>query len=493
MSKKCGHAAAAKKDDLIPLRNCIEGDAADNNSVAKAEESQSNEKNKRRSKEEAMIRKATVAYGIVELLVRCPKNNVALDDSKIQLDNFAVCVRKKSDGRSSSPQSPSSWDDIKGVRMLSSGLTLSIEEPSYLSCFFEEGEEKDDRMGRYLEVELDAAKALVAINCDSAKEDKESSKNRCHYLVAKILYELFTHEAFPDDNHNGGNEPANKKAKKAPFERGGGVGYSGKYVSDLFHRLSNIPVIERMQQLGVSAPVCRMMQNLLDSASGGGGGDAYKTLGEVGEDLHLLLFDPDRFLFDHEHHEARKMELLHRKDRLYGRDKEETLITDAFCRVTGGKNEAFFVGGFSGSGKSMLVDTLRVKVKNVGGYVIKHKFDAISQDKPLSGVISVVNQLCLKIKARLSSQRLAALSKKLTDDFGGDIGLLARMLPNICVLSPEFSSLTSKVEDGNTSDKMNARSVSFTLLRFMRSISSPKRPIMVSHSVNILVRLFFVS
>jgi predicted ATPase len=178
------------------------------------------------------------------------------------------------------------------------------------------------------------------------------------------------------------------------------------------------------------------------------------------------------------------MQLRYRKEKLYGRDKEGTLITDTFCRVTRGKSEAFFIGGFSGSGKSMLVDTVRVSVKNVGGYVIKHKFDAISQDRPLSGVISAVNRLCLMIKAGLTSRGLAALSKKLKDDFGADIGLLARMLPNVCVLSPEFSSLASKVEDdGNTSDKMNARSVSFTLLRFMRLISSPKRPVMVSYLV----------
>ena len=85
----------------------------------------------------------------------------------------------------------------------------------------------------------------------------------------------------------------------------------------------------------------------------------------------------------------------------------------------------------------MLVDTLRIRVKYVGGYVIKHKFDAITQDRPLSGVISAVNQLCLKIKSTLKPQRLVALSKKIKDEFGADIALLARILPNICVLSPE--------------------------------------------------------
>ena len=138
----------------------------------------------------------------------------------------------------------------------------------------------------------------------------------------------------------------------------------------------------------------------------------------------------------------------------------------------------------------MLVDTLRVNVKNVGGYVIKHKFDAMSQDRPLSGIISALNQLCLMIKKRLSPRRLTALSEKLKDDFGDDIDLLARMLPNICLLSPEGGNPSVGAEDEDTSDKMNPRSVSFTLLRFVRLVSSPRNPIMVSNSfINLMICL----
>ncbi len=494
MSKKLLMAAAdaAKENEhvqIIPLRNWIEGDAAQKSSSTAASKSQSNldlhqstsNKNKRLRKE-SIIRKVTIAYGIVELLIRCPTNNVVLnDDANIGLDNFEICV-------SSLPQQPqsSSWDIIRGVRMLSSGLSLSIEEPSYLSFLFQDGGEQDDQlqMGRYLEVELDAANISVGITKTDRRggaEGKEMSKLRCHYLLAKILCQLFTNlEAFPDENHNHGvDEPAHKRSKKSQEQEREGDACDNKSESNIS---SGIPDIGRMQQLGIPASICRLVKNLFESASDAeSGGDAYKTLGEVGEDLHLLLFDPDRFLFDHEGQNPDKMELLFKKEKLYGRDKEETLITDMFCRVTGGKSEAFFIGGFSGSGKSMLVDTLRVSVKNVGGYVIKHKFDAMSQERPLSGVLSAVNQLCLKIKRRLSPRHLSALSKKLEDDFGDDIGLLARMLPNVCVLSSECDSRAGQMEDGNNSAKTNARSVSFTLLRFLRIVSSPRHPIMVSN------------
>ncbi len=76
---------------------------------------------------ETIIRKTTIAYGygIVQLLQR---SKTKLRDDEIQIDNFVVSVLKK----------PSrSWDDIVGVGMISSGLSLTlmlmIEEPSYLS------------------------------------------------------------------------------------------------------------------------------------------------------------------------------------------------------------------------------------------------------------------------------------------------------------------------------------------------------------------------
>ena len=363
--------AAAKEEDLqIPLRDWT----TDNDNA---------------SSKESIFQKATAAYGIVELLIRCPENNVMLDnESFIATDNFAVNVCNKS-------------GEVRGVSMISSGLSLLVEESSYLSCLFDEGggvSENETRiLGRHFEVEL-LCPSNIKKNCPDDRadggRDNILSKRRCHYLLAKILYELFAHEAFPDNNgdHTGdNNEPAYKKAKQTPLSEQKQQGGSD---------LCSIPVIiQRMQKLDLPASICRIVQNLLESAADVGARDAYKSLSEVGTDLHLLLFDPTRFLFDKEGGiSPGNMQLLYKKERLYGRDKEEKLITDAFCRVTRGRSEAFFIGGFSGSGKSMLVDTLRIRVKYVGGYVIKHKFDAISQDRPLSGVISAVNQLCLMLE-----------------------------------------------------------------------------------------------
>ena len=485
----------ASEDVIVFLRHWMEDEFSSNNPQGQG-----------RIKE-SIIRKTTVAYGIVELVARyyTDKKLTSLplqnnEEKIIRLDNFAVCISRVKQGRKSSP-APSSLDDIKGVSMLSSGLSLSIEEPAYLSFFDDdEGGREDKQLGKYLEVELTSngggvgnKDEITQVNGDgdplesasegesdhhnvTASEEEEKSRRLCCYLITKVLYELFTGEAFSENNKYEGDTGRSHKRVKTD--------------------LSDLNTMERIQSsFGVPVSICRMMQNLLDSALTPGPNDdvdsptddAYKTLKEVGEDLHLLLFDPDRFLFDRDADVTDCMSLLYKKDKLYGRDKEENLITDTFCRVTRGKSEAFFIGGFSGSGKSMLVDTLRERVKVVGGYVIKHKFDAISQDRPISGVVSAVDQLCVMILARHTPNRLVRLVQKIKDEFGADIGLLARMLPSINLLSPDFmaSFFTHQIEYEQAVDTMNAHSVCFTLLRFIRIVSSPNHPIMVSHRLHV--------
>ena len=446
------------------------------------QQSKNNNNNNEMQKKESIIRRTTIAYGIAELL----KHSNGMPDEDIHIDNFFVSVCKIT---SSSRRQP--WDDIEGVGMTSSGLSLTIEEPYYLRSLLE-GEDCDGQMGRCLEVfELVSSSApqknSKTPTAAATVRRSEQENNRCNLLIllARLLYELFTDEPFPDDSLADSSvaasikEPAQKKAKSNHASSRKHLMLSrARGDFDRAEIPFQIAPIVRMQNLGIPASICLMTQNLLECDLRGEGGqsnnDAYKSLGVVGEDLHLLLLDPDRFLFDNENQSTDNSKLLYREEKLYGRDEEETLITDAFCRVSRGKSEAFFIDGFSGSGKSMLVNSLRERVNCVGGYVIKHKFDAMSQEKPLSGVISAVNQVCPMIRKGARP----VIAKKLRDEFGVDFSLLMRLLPSVSVLFPEFvSPVIGEQPDGDT---VNVRGVCHTLLRFVRVISSPHHPVMVS-------------
>ena len=313
--------AAAAAHKIVPLRTWTENDAK---AAPFADQQQSNKNNFERNKKESIIRRTTVAYGIVELLKRSKK----LEDEEMRIDNFVVFL-------SNEVRSSPSWDDINGVGMISSGLSLMIEEPSYLSALLE-GEDRDGRIvGRCLEVELISAgpqenvslppEAETALNNVwnnylagmNALAAVAEESNRCH-LFARLLYELFTHEPFPDDAIAAGaassTEPPMKRAK--PFDvssRKTLMLTRAKGDFDRAEKPFQIPCIVRMQKLGIPASICLLTQNLLEYALRGDGrqsDDAYESLGVVSEDLHLLLLDPDRFLFDNENENTDNMKLL---------------------------------------------------------------------------------------------------------------------------------------------------------------------------------------
>jgi hypothetical protein len=357
------------------------------------------------------------------------------------------------------------WDRILGVDMLSPRLSMDIVEPYLLLSSFDCGKDNDDQhegiMGSYLEVIFpDEDDVVVAIS-------QSEEGNRCHSFGV-LLLELFSN-IFPpmpaeglsgirlsDDEAglDGSVGPARKKAQSMQSEA---------YVS----------LIERGFPLSISLVV----QNLLECGEENRPDSAYDSMGAVIEDLHLLTFDPSRFLFDNEPTSDNGcMQLSIRDRKLYGRENEVSLITEAFCRVSGGKSEAFFLGGFSGSGKSMLVDSLIPSVNVAGGCVLTHKFDQMSKHRSMLDILAVFNDLCLLIRDKYSQQELAVIVEDLVEVFGSDLSDLARLLPNIRALSHQLKQFRDKRESDHQS---NLRSICFTLQRFMRIVSSETHPVVL--------------
>jgi predicted ATPase len=192
------------------------------------------------------------------------------------------------------------------------------------------------------------------------------------------------------------------------------------------------------------------------------------------EDLSLLLGDPDRFLFDSI--EKQKGRLNVKQDKLYGREKEAALITHAFHRVSlSGESEALLVDGFSGCGKSKLIQSVVGNVNIAGGYVIHGKFDEIVQTSSQIGVLTyALNQLCILICEKNEPTVVNDIVIELMMVFGTHMYTLARVLPNITMLSNQLDLS----DEQNTA--LNLSSVSYILLIFLRVVSSKSRPVMVS-------------
>ena len=159
-------AAAMATEEIIPLRSWLRRldakslppSSIDHHHRNTTTSSSSNKKN------ESIIRRITVAYGIAELMKHA-ENDVSKSDDYAQIDNFVVYVAKEIGGRGDDNNTTlrknlrPPGEDIKGVGMLSPSMSLSIEEPSYLSFLNDDDQSddhgvSDDQWGRCLEVHL---------------------------------------------------------------------------------------------------------------------------------------------------------------------------------------------------------------------------------------------------------------------------------------------------------------------------------------------------
>ena len=105
-------------------------------------------------------------------------------------------------------------------------------------------------------------------------------------------------------------------------------------------------------------------------------------------------------------------------EKLYGRKAEIQMLLKAFDRVANGSSELMLVAGFSGIGKTVVVNEVHKPITRQQGYFIKGKFDQFNRNIPLSAFVQalrdLMGQLLSESDAQLQSwktQILAALGE----------------------------------------------------------------------------------
>ena len=149
-----------------------------------------------------------------------------------------------------------------------------------------------------------------------------------------------------------------------------------------------IPLLE----LGFSSSVHLLVDGLIKGKV---------SLDTASKDMHLLVLDPKSFLFDQYNRPNRssttltKPTLQIRKNKLYGREKETTLVTDTFCRLSStGESEALMIGGFSGVGKSRLINKLCPYLDMAGGWSCARSLTSYSE-QILCGLLYQLSTSCV--------------------------------------------------------------------------------------------------
>ncbi|AFY66010.1 ATP-binding sensor histidine kinase [Geitlerinema sp. PCC 7407] len=80
-------------------------------------------------------------------------------------------------------------------------------------------------------------------------------------------------------------------------------------------------------------------------------------------------------------------------EKLYGRESEVHTLLDAFERVQQGATELMLVSGFSGIGKTAVINEVHKPIVRQRGYFIKGKFDQFQRDIPFSALVQALRDL----------------------------------------------------------------------------------------------------
>ncbi|GAB4306126.1 MAG: AAA family ATPase [Oscillatoriaceae cyanobacterium] len=117
-------------------------------------------------------------------------------------------------------------------------------------------------------------------------------------------------------------------------------------------------------------------------------------------------------------------------EKLYGRDAEVQTLLDAFERVAQGSAELMLVAGFSGIGKTAVVNEVHKPITRQNGYFIKGKFDQFNRNIPLSAFVQAFRDLIGHLLSESDTQ-LAQWKAQILEAVGESGQVLIEVIPEL--------------------------------------------------------------
>lgn len=167
--------------------------------------------------------------------------------------------------------------------------------------------------------------------------------------------------------------------------------------------------------------------------------DRYKSAFGLKKDLEKLAQGQTQFELAQDDHSAR----LQIPQKLYGREQEMAILSEAFERICQGKCELMLIAGYSGVGKTALVYQLHKPITEKQGYFISGKFDQFQRNIPYSVFTQAFNQLCEYLLTE-SEDKLADWRQRILTAVGQNGQVLLDIIPKLAWIigeQPEIPSL----------------------------------------------------
>ncbi|MEH2213729.1 AAA family ATPase [Nostoc sp.] len=124
-------------------------------------------------------------------------------------------------------------------------------------------------------------------------------------------------------------------------------------------------------------------------------------------------------------------------DKLYGRENEVQSLLKAFERVASGSSELMLVAGFSGIGKTAVVNEVHKPITRQYGYFIKGKYDQFNRNIPFSAFVQAFRSLMGQILSA-SDIELAHWKEQILATVGENGQVLIEVIPELeCIIGSQ--------------------------------------------------------
>lgn len=121
---------------------------------------------------------------------------------------------------------------------------------------------------------------------------------------------------------------------------------------------------------------------------------------------------------------------FHIPQKLYGREKEIAQLLTTFERVSQGNTEMSLISGYSGIGKSALVNEIHKPITRQRGYFIHGKFDLLQRDIPYAAITSAFHNLIRQLLSE-NETTIQVWKEKLLEALENNGQLIIDIIPDL--------------------------------------------------------------
>ncbi|MBD2179127.1 AAA family ATPase [Pseudanabaena sp. FACHB-1998] len=170
-------------------------------------------------------------------------------------------------------------------------------------------------------------------------------------------------------------------------------------------------------------------------------------------------------------------------EKLYGRTEEVKVLSSAMERIVdrdkpSDRLEIILVSGYSGIGKSRLVQEFLKAITKNHGYFITGKFDQYQRNIPYSAFIQAFQNL-IKYLLTESAESLNNWRIKLRDTLGANSHLITQVIPNLSIILGDTSPSSEVDIDKNISASESRNRFNLAFQNFISLFAQPEHPLVI--------------